>query len=330
LSRELETDIELVADIQLETDIELVADMRLVPHQHSHLLPSRQFDPEFALLRSLAGSEASLEANLIKNVFSGKNLNIKFTNDGSPTFSHGLEPMHNTQGALSETNYVYGFALDLWLRSGKTNPHCVVVGTGVCYVDLLIFWVLSCGGTITNSPENGSPHCSETPLLTSFEADNFLRCQAQSFWKESADNADSSLHPLLNMFWKALPNALLKVRGLPEITRADRFLHWVRQRAPWNLLGQLELDTWRSNSTLTKRGWDLFCFDAYSQHTSPELWEESLLEELLERANDGAVFASYAATSKLKTCLRKSGFEVPHRPGFAGKRECTLAIKVLT
>jgi tRNA U34 5-methylaminomethyl-2-thiouridine-forming methyltransferase MnmC len=70
---------------------------------------------------------------------------------------------------------------------------------------------------------------------------------------------------------------------------------------------------------------NLVLYDAYSKKTSPELWDASVLTEVIRRMKKPGVFCTYAANSVLKRTLKSHGFILEERTGFAGKRESTLA-----
>jgi len=81
------------------------------------------------------------------------------------------------------------------------------------------------------------------------------------------------------------------------------------------------------NFTENKR-WHVMCFDAFSKKSSATLWTEEFLNSFLENhTHADCVFTTYACTSQLKRVLKKHGFSLINRPGFAGKRESTLAMR---
>lgn len=68
-------------------------------------------------------------------------------------------------------------------------------------------------------------------------------------------------------------------------------------------------------------------FDAYSNKTSQNLWEEDFLESFLQTSLSGSVFTTYASTGVLNRALKKTGFVKIPKPGFKFKRESTYAVK---
>ena len=69
-------------------------------------------------------------------------------------------------------------------------------------------------------------------------------------------------------------------------------------------------------------------FDAFSPASSPDLWSENLLTTLIVNLSGrNCVFSSYASRTLLKRTLKKNGFILEKRSGFAGKRECTFAVR---
>ena len=71
-------------------------------------------------------------------------------------------------------------------------------------------------------------------------------------------------------------------------------------------------------------------YDAFSNNTNEELWDQSFLEEFIESYCDRefCYFSTYAATSNLKRALKEKGFTLEKRQGFSRKRESTFAYRL--
>ena len=73
--------------------------------------------------------------------------------------------------------------------------------------------------------------------------------------------------------------------------------------------------------------YDLVYFDAFSPEIQPELWEQSVFEEIAEVCISGAVLTTYSVKGDVRRALLAVGFEVERIPGPPGKREILRARK---
>ena len=70
---------------------------------------------------------------------------------------------------------------------------------------------------------------------------------------------------------------------------------------------------------------DAFYLDGFAPDRNPELWQESLLARLGERAAPGATAATYSAARRVREALAAAGFVTETRPGFGRKRDMLIA-----
>ena len=70
---------------------------------------------------------------------------------------------------------------------------------------------------------------------------------------------------------------------------------------------------------------DAFYLDGFSPARNPELWAPRFLERLGRLAGDGATAATWSVAKPVHEGLLRAGFEVSTAPGFATKREMTVA-----
>jgi hypothetical protein len=68
-------------------------------------------------------------------------------------------------------------------------------------------------------------------------------------------------------------------------------------------------------------------FDAFSAQSTPDIWHESVLKNILnsKNCNQESAFATYASRISLKKILKENIFILHKKRGFAGKRECIFA-----
>lgn len=79
----------------------------------------------------------------------------------------------------------------------------------------------------------------------------------------------------------------------------------------------------------TRLRFDLIYYDAFSPGEQPELWTRELLERVTALLNPGGLLVTYCARGQMKRDLRSLGLNVKALPGATGKREMTLAEKLL-
>ncbi len=232
---------------------------------------------------------------------------LELTKDGSPTLRLGKdiqsgESMHHSFGAAAETNYIYksviSEALQSKLRQASLDEFkTAIVGLGLGYIE--ISWAQS---LILNQQSPSDLVCFE-----SFEVVPELRSSFRS-WVEEAEN-----NPLYDQISEKLQPQI-------EVSLVKKVLQQALARQ-----SQLRGDI--LNEPLQQK-WNVICYDAFSQKTSSPLWEESFLNRLLlENAHTDCVFTTYACTSLLKKVLIEHNFLFIKRPGFAGKRDSTIALR---
>jgi hypothetical protein len=219
---------------------------------------------------------------------------LSLTADGSPTLTQvGLEEeMHSRGGALSESNYIYKQASELFFRNiDSERPFEVCsIGLGLGYNEILSASVVA---------KNVKTHS---------------RYQIRSYEKEGV---------LVDLFKKRIkaPHlyprywSLFKIddQGSVISLLVDHLVH----AGPFG----------RGSLKDIKKTPRLILFDAYSNKTSEELWSQPFLEDFLGKSGDGSVFATYASTGALNRALKNSNYRNLKKKGFLNKRESTLAIK---
>jgi hypothetical protein len=227
------------------------------------------------------------------------------TDDGSPSLKLGsdAEAMHSSKGAFAETVYIYGHAVTTAVGKGF-SPTFLSLGLGLGYNELLT-----------------------TSLLLKNSVD-FSKVRGESFElvDELTENFKAWLtnRELNKDFQKAYDQicSLCSEHSGQEQTSIKSALRKLVENENWKLQGALTAQT-----NLPQKI-SCFLFDAFSSKTSPELWSEDFLSSFLNTcAAPQTILATYAATGTLKRALLKNGFEVQVRPGFAGKRESTFAIR---
>lgn len=70
---------------------------------------------------------------------------------------------------------------------------------------------------------------------------------------------------------------------------------------------------------------DAWFLDGFSPAKNPELWEESLLQNVARHTCAGGTAATYSAAGFVRRALSSAGFDVTRSPGFGRKRHMTKA-----
>lgn len=222
------------------------------------------------------------------------------TRDGSPTLrallSAGAEDMHHSGGAWSETRQIYGRLIAPAFEALE-DPRFLSLGLGLGYNETLI--------------AQHALKFKKPWSCVSYESDPVL---IQAFKLALEDR-----HPA-----GEIQETYARIFGAIEEPVKDE------------LLGALAEGRWILEGALTPGGRpvppfqvDAYLWDAFSQRTSPGLWEEPfLLEFFASSASRGwCGLSSYACVGSLKRALKACGFNVESLEGFHGKRNSTLAFR---
>ncbi len=227
------------------------------------------------------------------------------TEDGSLTLkknSSDSEPMHSLKGALTESLYIYGEAVDLFLESNSKDSSFDILslGTGMGYNEIIAF----------------------TKLLKS----NFFDYNFKSF--------ESETH-LVDLFLKRIESPddfpeyfkLFINSSLFDRKESDSVLFYNTIKS---LSEKIEFCGAFNEAYVKSLNYKkyLILFDAYSSKTSESLWTNFFLDKLLKKCAPGSCFATYASTGVLKRALKENSFYNKNKAGFAFKRQSTLAVKL--
>lgn len=231
-------------------------------------------------------------------------LEIFITEDGSPTLSFKradgyAEKMHHSGGALEESLYIYHHGLVRALDLGFP-PRVISVGLGLGYNELIALAEFSRRGL--------------KGKVWSFEALPELRGGFRDWL--SAPGVGSQFGGILEDVCARVATKL----GIPDLKK---------QAAQALKKDTLELREHFPDDAKSVRDAGVVFFDAFSNKMSPELWLELDLENnLAPLLAPRTLLCTYAKTGALKRVLKKLGFVMEERPGFRGKRDSTLAVRL--
>lgn len=234
---------------------------------------------------------------------------IEETADGSPTLRlmgpQGLgESMHNLKGALSETLYIYGLPLNCLIEWNVPDPRILSLGLGLGYNELLV-------------TAHFLKHGRRQWQMVSYESVSWLRNQFIAWLTDQSTD-----RPALAATYSRIVELVAAQVGALRAVEVKNFLKQQWQAGHWRIENEL------TPSTMIPFKCHAIFYDAFSSHTSPELWGQASLEHFLASAAEvPCAFSTYAATGDLNRALRAHGFKVQKVKGFGGKRESTFAIR---
>lgn len=95
--------------------------------------------------------------------------------------------------------------------------------------------------------------------------------------------------------------------------------------SPWFTLHKMEGDFTHYSF---EQKYDIIYFDAFAPEKQPEMWEQSLFDNLYNVLNEGGILTTYCAKGVVRRMLQMAGFKVERLPGPpGGKREILRATK---
>lgn len=224
-------------------------------------------------------------------------LRMQKSHDWSESEPKTGESMHHSGGAFSETCYIYGPQLE-WGLLNHPAPKILSIGLGLGYVEIL-------SATLAVVTQNSKWK------LDSFEIVEGLRKEFENFILK-----DPTAHPYENILARMSQAFLVSREQIHECLNAAL------------TEGRLRLHGDLTKFELKKQDYQLICQDAFSRKTNPDLWSDEFLAQMLNACDENfCSVSSYASLGPLKRSLKSTGFQLFVRPGFHGKRNCTMATK---
>jgi len=123
--------------------------------------------------------------------------------------------------------------------------------------------------------------------------------------------------------------------NFPEILGGQQVASWYNTmlKSEWQkavqinddfILTKFEIDLCDfSSNTL----YDLVYFDAFAPDKQPELWTDSVFDNIFNMMAPGAILTTYSAKGSVRRSMQRAGFIVERIPGPPGKREMIRAVK---
>lgn len=213
-----------------------------------------------------------------------------------PTQSEDSEMMHHRGGALAESRLIYGRVINKCFKTLEC-PVFYSLGLGLGYNEALV--------------AEAAVHHRKDFKLVSDELDPNLVRTYLGFLK-------NELSPSSEIF-KTYESYFKMLKTPPSDVSKALIKAYDEKR--WIIRGPL------TNETSFPFHINGFFWDAFSQKTSPTLWEEDFLNKFFKQNSDPqfAVLATYASVGKMKRALKQNNYNVQVCEGFHGKRNSTYA-----
>jgi tRNA U34 5-methylaminomethyl-2-thiouridine-forming methyltransferase MnmC len=217
-------------------------------------------------------------------------MKIEQTADGSYTLyvPELDEHYHSVKGALTESQHIF---IDMGLKhSSVTAPHILEIGFGTG---------LNCVLTLLEAKES-QRHVHYTGI---------------------------ERYPLNEEIIRKLNYPSIIGKECEEDYFAIHQAPWEEDvcLSPWFTLHKMEGDFTHYSF---EQKYDIIYFDAFAPEKQPEMWEQSLFDNLYQVLNEGGILTTYCAKGVVRRMLQTAGFKVERLPGPpGGKREILRATK---
>ena len=217
-------------------------------------------------------------------------MKLEQTADGSYTLyvPELDEHYHSVKGALTESQHIF---IDMGLKhSSVTAPHILEIGLGTG---------LNCVLTLLEAKES-QRHVYYTGI---------------------------ERYPLNEDIIRKLNYPSIIGKECEEDYFAIHQAPWEEDvcLSPWFTLHKMEGDFTHYSF---EQKYDIIYFDAFAPEKQPEMWEQSLFDNLYQVLNEGGILTTYCAKGVVRRMLQTAGFKVERLPGPpGGKREILRATK---
>ncbi|MDT8428215.1 MAG: bifunctional tRNA (5-methylaminomethyl-2-thiouridine)(34)-methyltransferase MnmD/FAD-dependent 5-carboxymethylaminomethyl-2-thiouridine(34) oxidoreductase MnmC [Pseudomonadales bacterium] len=238
---------------------------------------------------------------------------IQWQESGEPFSRHYQDIYFSRAGGLAETHHVFLQANDLqqrWLQAEQTNTDSFTIaelgfGTGLNFLATWQLWRRTRPGRLRLHYIS----CEKYPLAAADLS------KVLSNWPELAQEAaalSASYPDHSSGYHRLLLGRNPTTEGIhPEITLDLYFGDAAHMLAEQARQGQTRIDAW--------------FLDGFAPRVNPEMWQESLLEQIRALSGPGSSLSSYSVTGKVIRTLQVLGFQVEKRKGFGLKRQMLFA-----
>jgi len=223
---------------------------------------------------------------------------VCFDAAGIPMSEQYGDIYHARSGALAQAEHVFlrGNRLPARWR-GRSEFTVAETGFGLGH-NFLALW----------RAWRDDPHRPRRLHVVSFEAHPFSRCDLARVILPGMPPALRGLADLLLAAWPAL------LPGLHRLEFESGALTLTLAFGPVEKLARQ-----------VEAGVDAYFLDGFAPRKNPQMWSPFLFGQLVRMARRGATAATWCCAAQVRRDLGDAGFLVAKEPGFAGKREMTVA-----
>ncbi|WP_066458131.1 FAD-dependent 5-carboxymethylaminomethyl-2-thiouridine(34) oxidoreductase MnmC [Castellaniella caeni] len=217
---------------------------------------------------------------------------------GVPRSARYGDIYHGAAGALAQARHVFlqGNGLPARWRGRAAFTLCETgFGLGQNFLAAWQAW-------------QDDPRRSQHLHYLAFEAHPFSLDDLRRCWRRLPD----ALQPLADALAAAWPPLL---PGVHRLDLADGRLSLTL------LFGDVRRTARQAQACV-----DAFLLDGFAPRVNPDMWSPALFGQLRRLAAVGATAASWCAAGQVRRDLRDAGFLVSRAPGFADKRDMTVAV----
>lgn len=93
-------------------------------------------------------------------------------------------------------------------------------------------------------------------------------------------------------------------------------------------LKKIESDFTQFDFSILADTFDLIYFDAFAPDKQPDMWTQSLFDDMYRISTEGGVLVTYCAKGVVRRMLQAAGYRTERLPGPPGKREMLRATKL--
>lgn len=289
---------------------------------------------------------------------SNSSLTHPYTKGEAERTPYGLESMHHSGGALTETMYIYAPVVILSIGQFFLNNQQQSENQTrriLCFIEELLLKTLSKSGASDKDKNFFTAILSNEKFYKSKIVNHhlvlglglaYIECviacvsflfEKKAFVLETPYKISIESYEIVEELKIALKKYLF---DQPHFAKPyyDRIFSQVLEFFSIDIENLTQIKN-NLNAALTIKGemkmsslneletYGAIYFDAFSKKTSPDLWTPEFLEKLFSLSAQNCFFSTYACTGFLKRSLQSQDFKVEKRMGFKGKRDSTFALR---
>lgn len=116
----------------------------------------------------------------------------------------------------------------------------------------------------------------------------------------------------------------------PDLKSLFKLLHQCEWNKAISITNNFTIE--KANTSLinfsTHQLFDIIYYDAFAPRAQPELWTESIFQQLFNLLTPGGILVTYCSKGSVRRAMQAAGFTVEKLPGPLGKREMLRAVRL--